>query len=46
VVGHSRANESPVLKMFLSRLEELIGLASNAGARSAGRPAGVRDRPE
>jgi LysR family hca operon transcriptional activator len=38
VVGHSRANESPVLKMFLSRLEELIGLASNAGARSAGRP--------
>jgi LysR family hca operon transcriptional activator len=38
VVGHSRANESPVLKMFLSRLEELIGLASNAGARGAGRP--------
>jgi LysR family transcriptional regulator, hca operon transcriptional activator len=37
MVGHSRANESPVLKMFLSRLEELIGLASNAGARSAGR---------
>jgi LysR family hca operon transcriptional activator len=38
VVGHSRANESPVLKMFLSRLEELTRLASNAGARSAGRP--------
>jgi LysR family hca operon transcriptional activator len=37
VVGHSRTNESPVLKMFLSRLEELIGLASNAGARGAGR---------
>jgi LysR family hca operon transcriptional activator len=37
VVGHTRTNESPVLKMFLSRLEELIGLASNSGARSAGR---------
>jgi len=46
VVGHSRANESPVLKMFLSRLEELIGLASNAGARSAGGHQGSYYRPE
>jgi LysR family transcriptional regulator, hca operon transcriptional activator len=34
VVGHSKTNESPVLKGVLSRLPELIGLASDAGARS------------
>ncbi len=34
VVGHSKTNESPVLKMFLSRLPELIGLAANAGDMS------------
>jgi LysR family hca operon transcriptional activator len=28
VVGHSKKNESPVLKVFLSRAQELIGLAS------------------
>src|SRR6202166_565542 len=33
VVGHSKTNESPVLKVFLSRVPELIGLASDAGAR-------------
>jgi LysR family transcriptional regulator, hca operon transcriptional activator len=36
VVGHSRTNESPVLKLFLSRLQELIKLASSAGATSRG----------
>jgi LysR family transcriptional regulator, hca operon transcriptional activator len=36
VAGHSKANESPVLKVFLSRLQELIGLASDAGARITG----------
>jgi LysR family hca operon transcriptional activator len=36
VVGHSKTNESPVLKVLLSRVQELIGLASNAGARSTG----------
>jgi LysR family hca operon transcriptional activator len=34
VVGHSKTNESPLLKVFLSRVQELIGLASDAGARS------------
>jgi LysR family transcriptional regulator, hca operon transcriptional activator len=34
VVGHSKTNESPVLKVFLSRVKELIGLASDAGART------------
>jgi LysR family hca operon transcriptional activator len=29
VVGHSRTNESPVLKVFLSRMQELIGFASS-----------------
>jgi hypothetical protein len=29
VVGHSKTNESPVLKVFLSRVQELIGLASS-----------------
>jgi LysR family hca operon transcriptional activator len=29
VAGHSKTNESPVLKVFLSRLQELIGLASS-----------------
>jgi LysR family transcriptional regulator, hca operon transcriptional activator len=28
VVGHSKTNESPVLKVFLSRVQELVGLAS------------------
>src|SRR3984957_8752899 len=28
VVGHSKTNESPVLRGFLSRVQELIGLAS------------------
>jgi len=28
VVGYDRTNESPVLKIFLSRVQELIGLAS------------------
>jgi LysR family transcriptional regulator, hca operon transcriptional activator len=32
VVGHSGTNESPVLKMFLSRLQELIGLVSGGNA--------------
>jgi LysR family transcriptional regulator, hca operon transcriptional activator len=36
VAGHSKTNESPVLKVFLSRLQELIGLASDAGARITG----------
>jgi LysR family hca operon transcriptional activator len=36
VVGHSKTNESPVLKVFLSRVQELIGLASDAGARNTG----------
>lgn len=36
VAGHSKTNESPVLKVFLSRVQELIGLASDAGARSTG----------
>lgn len=34
VAGHSKTNESPVLKAFLSRVQELIGLAS-APARGA-----------
>jgi LysR family hca operon transcriptional activator len=33
MVGYSRTNESPVLRFFLSRLEELIGLVS-ASART------------
>jgi LysR family transcriptional regulator, hca operon transcriptional activator len=36
MVGYSQANDSPVLKAFLSRAQELIRLASNAGARGAG----------
>ena len=34
MVGHSTTNESPVLRLFLSRLQELIGLAADAGASS------------
>jgi LysR family hca operon transcriptional activator len=36
MAGYSKTNESPVLKVFLSRVQELIGLASDAGARSTG----------
>jgi LysR family hca operon transcriptional activator len=34
VIGHSKTNESPVLQVFLSRLQELIGLASDVGDAS------------
>jgi LysR family transcriptional regulator, hca operon transcriptional activator len=34
VVGYNKTNESPVLKAFLSRLQELIDLAADAGARN------------
>ena len=30
MIGYSRSNESPVLKVFLSRLQELLGLVSDA----------------
>jgi LysR family transcriptional regulator, hca operon transcriptional activator len=38
VVGHSRMNESPVLKVFLSRLPELIGLVSDSAASHGKNP--------
>jgi LysR family hca operon transcriptional activator len=35
VVGYNKTNESPVLKVFLSRLQELIDLAADAVARNS-----------
>jgi LysR family transcriptional regulator, hca operon transcriptional activator len=46
VVGHSKTNQSPVLKVFLSRLQELIGLASDATARSTSARIERRSAPE
>jgi hypothetical protein len=34
--GAAKTNESPVLKVLLSRVQELIGRASDAGASSTG----------
>jgi LysR family transcriptional regulator, hca operon transcriptional activator len=34
MIGHRKTNESPVLKLFLSRLPELIGAAHSQGLRA------------
>jgi LysR family hca operon transcriptional activator len=42
-VGYSKSNTSPTLKLFLSRLDELVGRTTNTDAAKVSLPAGQTD---